>query len=219
MAIITDALTTLPRQKAFSEIRSANTAYDAILEVLIGQASKTLENYTNRRFRRQTYTNQVYDGTGSHTLNLEQYPVIASEPFTIQVRNAVSNIDDWDTIDSEDYFIHYDEGIVEYAGSSTTRSYQPVKFVNLPRRYRITYTAGYYLPQNGSFSDGASDSLPNNIELACNLLVSKLFRQIRRTGTGISEIRAQESTISFQKAILLDPTLKSIVDGFTKIDL
>lgn len=49
--------------------------YTAQIERAINAASARLEALTNRKLKSRTYTDQFYDGTGSHYLCLPQYPV------------------------------------------------------------------------------------------------------------------------------------------------
>lgn len=210
MSIVSHALTTTARQKIFLEIRSDNAKYDSVLDTLINHSTDSIESFCSRRFLRTAYTNQVHDGTGSEELILQEYPVIEDQTFTLQERNSLTNEDDWDTIDAEDYFVEYDTGIVKNVVGI---------FLKHPRHYRVTYTAGFHVPQDNDYTEGDSESLPNDLEMACNLLTAKIFRQLRRSGSGIEEAGASDTRIRYNKGILLDPVIKSILEKYKRMDI
>jgi len=112
MALLDYALTTLARVKTFLGI--SGTSNDELLTSLINSCTDFIENYCDRRFKQKAYTNELYNGNGTNKLLLKNYPVDESSTFKIEERSSDLNEDDWNEIDTEYYFVHYDSGIVEY---------------------------------------------------------------------------------------------------------
>lgn len=210
MAVITNAYTTLARQKSFLEIPTTKTVYDSILEIIIGSATKAIQTYLKRELARTAYTNQKYDGTGTRDLLLRHYPVIEGQTFTLQQRDTLDNENDWSTIDSDEYFVDYDAGTIHWTQGN---------FKQYAQHYQVSYTAGYYPPGDNNFSAGASDSLPLEIELACHLLVAKIFRQLRKAGTGVEQVRSSDVTVRMSADMLLDKQLQSLLEPYVKRDV
>jgi len=85
----------------------------------------------NHHFVETTYTNEEYDGQGSNALSLKMRPVTAISSF--QYRTSPGNTDNWDDVESEDYFYDDGAGVIEL-------QFRQSKGWN---KYRVTYTAGY----------------------------------------------------------------------------
>lgn len=201
MALLAYALTTVARQKSFLGISSAS--YDTLLENLINAATDCLEHYCDRRFKVQTISNEVYDGDNTKKLVLRQWPVDTGESFTLQERSSIDNENDWDTIDSGDYFVKATAGIIEYVNGV---------FSEVPQHFRISYTAGYDYDNAASFlSDvGAAD-----LEYACWKLVGKIFND-RKTGSNIQSESLGDYSVSFIRTMMLDPEVKQIADKYRR---
>lgn len=73
-AVATD-LTTVVNCKTYMNITIAT--YDALLLELVSAATDLIESYCKRQFMSRTYTCEIYDGSDSDTLLLNQYPVTA----------------------------------------------------------------------------------------------------------------------------------------------
>lgn len=195
------ALTTLQRQKDFMAISAAD--WDTILDRLIDSATDFIEEYCDRRFQETTHTNEVYDGTGNHRLLLSNYPVDSGESFTLQQRNSRNNENSWSTQSSEDFFVKYQQGIVEFAGRS---------FTDAPQHYRFTYTAGYEYDLVATFlSDvGAAD-----LEYACWKLVSNTFNRRKSSG----DIKAEsigDYSVTFSDEFRRDPEIIDILNRYMR---
>lgn len=201
MSLNSNALTTVARQKAF--LSENTTAYDSLIESLINSASSVIETYLDRKLARAARTNEEYSGSGGPTLHLSAYPVDSSQTFSLGVRDSYANESSWSTIDSEDYFVDYTAGMVKKVSGV---------FAKEPYHYRVTYTAGYYLPQDNDFGTTESKDLPTDIELACWLLVSKIHNQMRRQGSGVSSVSLEGASVQLQQNLLLDSQIKSLLD-------
>lgn len=74
MPLSSNALTTLEAVKSYLKIES-QTVDDKRLEDLINACSSSIENYCERKFKEQTFTDEEYDGSGTRYLLLQQFPV------------------------------------------------------------------------------------------------------------------------------------------------
>lgn len=61
-----------------------------LIERLIDRATDFIERYCNRKFVTRTYTNEIYYGTGTNRLLLDQYPIIRILRIGIGRANAFS---------------------------------------------------------------------------------------------------------------------------------
>lgn len=204
MASIDDALTTLARAKNHMDI-SGNTKNTVLTAIILG-ASKFVERYTRRKFKRQTYTSEVYDGTGRDKLFLKNYPVQGS--VAAQRRATPLNEDDWETLDTESFFVYTESGkLVSLVGS----------WFEGPKNYRFTYDAGYYLPSHANYQDGTDDDqdLPYDLELAVLDLISAAYN--RRKSGGIQSQSVYQVDLTYAKELSENPMLKATLDSFKRV--
>ena len=132
------ALSTTSRFKTYAGV--SGTTDDTLIENLIDIVTEFIENYVGRRFQQTTYTDEQYDGTGTDKLILKNYPI---STFTrLQERQSISNEDTWATIDSEDYFVDTDNGII---------TAQAFRFIPNTKFYRVTYVAGFDFDNSATF--------------------------------------------------------------------
>lgn len=215
MALSSSALTTLARLKAYLDLGTTTAAQDAVLESIINSASDFIENYTGRTFKQTAHSNELYDGHGKQTLLLRNYPVAKSPAVDLDRRNSVENENDWTDIDADQYFVDYDEGIISYP--VTSRTGDGPKFDYGSKRYRVSYTAGYLLPQDGGYTEGGATSLPNDIEYACWKLSGLAWNQ-RRGDANVESERIGIYSVKYTQAAWEDPDIKAILDKYTRVD-
>lgn len=63
--------------KEFIGIDSGNTTYDDFINSMLTNSSSIIKSYLGRDIVQATYTDHYYDGDGSDTLILRQYPIIS----------------------------------------------------------------------------------------------------------------------------------------------
>ena len=114
MAIASYGLTTRQRLKDFLDISADDATTNNVLDRIINAVTDWAESYCQRRFSWTAYTNEMYDGNDSQILMLRNYPVQTGETFTLAQRTSALDEDEWETIDSEYYFITPEFGYVEY---------------------------------------------------------------------------------------------------------
>jgi len=162
------ALTTASRVADYMGV-TLNATQETVMENIIDIITGMVEGYCGRRFQETAYTNEIYDGEGAEAFLLENWPVNSDETFTLQMRESTENEDDWETIDTEEYFIDYENGVI-YGASRR-------KFKYFRKGYRVTYTAGYDFDNAATF---LGDTLAGDVEFATWLLASSYWA--RRTG-------------------------------------
>lgn len=190
MPLVSYALATLGNAKTFLGI--TNSDKDEVLEMLINQATDYLETKCGRRFASTTYTEQEYDGNGTVEMKLQQFPVITFT--TLQRNRATDNSDDWETVDTDDYWVENETGII----TKTSKFYKG-KF-----NYRATYAAGYA-------------TIPYDLQYACLTIVSETLN--RRSAMGIKSESLGDHSLTFESLYQSNAVLKDIVSNYRDIPL
>lgn len=211
MASIDNALTTVARAKSYLDL--TGSSYDLKLTMLILAATQYIQDtYCQRKFKHQTFTQQLYNGNGSPRLYLKNRPIIQGQTLTVEERHGIDSSDDWETLDSDDYYVDYDTGKITLVGG---------RFAEGTQNYRITYTAGYYLPSEAQFQDGTDDEkdLPYDLELAVLDMVSTMYGQTGTTGAIQKEKVGQvEVTYANDAATAaMQPHIKKTLDTYKRM--
>jgi uncharacterized phiE125 gp8 family phage protein len=123
MPLASNALTTLPAVKEYLKLQDT-TVEDSLLETLINSASTLIEGYCSRRFREQAYIDEEYDGSGSASIVLSQYPVSSIQGMKI----------DGGEVGASEYKARKETGILLRLNSTW-----PEGVLNIS----VSYTAGY----------------------------------------------------------------------------
>ena len=168
------AIITTEDCKAYRGI-SVNT-HDTLIASLIAAAQDLIETDTGRRFDETTYTDEAYDGTGTGTLQLRQYPVTALT--SVKVLDSAGGTTD---IDIAGLRLKADIGLVHLAGSRFGRvvrdDFGAVEHTgfghspSFPRGFSnilVTYTAGY-----------TSGTMPAGLKQVMFEIVADLYAQAR----------------------------------------
>lgn len=192
------ALTTLARCKLFMGISS--DAYDGLITMLINQTTDFVERYCKRSFLSQAYTSEVYDGNGTDTLILKQFPVTAFS--SLQYRNSNDNTDSWTTYNATSDYMWQEDGRVIFLGGKT---------IDFPKKYRATYTAGYLIDFDNE-NTAASHTLPGEIEYACQKLVSAAFNT--RRAEGFQSTSQGDTSVTLKAKLHDDDETRAILDKY-----
>lgn len=211
MALLSYALTNLDRQKEFLGITTND--YNTILTSLINTTTEFVENYCDRRFKRTTYTNEVYDGTGSNQLLLNQYP--ATTFTSLEQRNSTQNISSWTAFSSNDYFVKENEGIIVLVSGLNTmwQSGDSGMFIKLPQHYRATYIAGYNFDASGGTY--LEDVGLGDLEYVVWKLTATAFNQ-RKGSDDVQSERIGEYSVTYRKEVAMDTELKQILETYRR---
>lgn len=171
-------LCSLNEVKAALLVATSETALDDTLEALIAEICSSCERLTERVFLAAGYSNEVYAGNGLNVLNLRNYPVDSAATFQLKDYTPEQGLT---VLDSADYSVDYDNGIVRLRGG--------LVFAPGPDSVRVTYTAGYAVSGTG---DDEKVGVPDELSASVANLVKCAYR--RRQG-GISyEEYADEKT-------------------------
>lgn len=188
--LVAYTLVTLAEVKTFLGITGTDS--DSLLEMLINQATDYLETRCDRRFADTTYTEQVYDGNGNVELVLKQFPVIT---FTkLEKNTAYNNSDNWEEIDSEDYWVDETEGIIT----------RVVNFRKGKQNYRATYKAGY-------------ETIPYDLQYMAMSMISDVYN--RRKNTGVTKETLGDHSVEFESLVQENPKYERIVSNYRKIPI
>jgi len=206
MSIKSYALTTVQRFKDFKGLSGLTATQDTVIERLVNTCTEYIENYCQRRFKKTTYTQEKYDGDGSRELYLKQYPVISGETFTLQERTSTTNTDDWGTIDSEDYYVDNDTGIIEWIGRTR-------KFRNTAQAYRVTYTSGFDFDNAATF---LTDTEAGDVEYAMWKILAAAWDK-RKGDVGVISESLGDYSVTYSTAVFESPEIKEVLDKYARV--
>lgn len=162
------------------------TTWDAILDVLVTQASKAIERYCYRVFAAASYT-EYYNGNNNQRLCLRQYPV-----------NSITSIHDdtdrefaaVDLIATTDYTFDTNSGIVYFDGVTLTKGLRNIK---------VVYNAGY-------------STIPEDLVLACYKLIGGAFNKRKSDGQASDAL----GNVSFSYETIFSPEVEMLLRPFVK---
>lgn len=204
MAVKAYALTTRQRVIDFGELGSLTSTQGLVLDRIIDAVTEYVENYTGRRFKRGTYTSEVYDSDGSGVIALLNTPV--SAVTSVERRDSGLNDSSWDTIDGEYY---------QFDSSGLLRGVSGYKFPTGRGSVRVTYTGGYDFDNTSTF---LSDTEAGDIEYVVWKLVIYAWKQ-RKGGGSVQSESLGDYSVSFRKATFEDDEVKAILDKYTPLVL
>ena len=199
----TYSLTTVARFKSF--IKKTTNEDDTLIEILINVVTDFVERFCDRRFLRTTYTNEVYDGLGTDKLLLKQYPVISASAFSLDQRDTPLNENQWSAIDTNLYHIDWNAGIVELIG---------YRFDEVPRKYRVTYTAGYLFDNSTPGATLESVGI-GDLEYVVWVLLNNAYKNATKPMNVKSESIGNYS-VSYGDYQLLSPEIKEILNKYKR---
>lgn len=176
MAVLKDyALTTVADVKENLGIASSDSSKNNLIIRKINQATGIIENYCGRRFKSTAYTDELYNGNGTDQLVLRQRPIIGS--VTLESRDTSLNEADFDTVDSELYFIDTESGILNLNFRSGGHW----------GRYAVTYTAGY-------------ETIPDDLAEACASLAAYLVTNADSGSVNVSSKQEGQRKVTYSQS-------------------
>ncbi len=162
MTLVDHALTTTQRVKNLLGIN--DTSYDTLLDQLINSVTDWIESQTMRRFKRGTYSNEVYDGNGEKFLYLRQQPVISVS--AAQYRSGSLSSPTWNDFNANDWELDTNRGAIYFPGKAPKGT----------RNLRFTYVAGYLI-DFANATDSNLHTLPFDVSFLAERLVASAFNQ------------------------------------------
>ena len=187
MAIHVYDLTTIAAVKVLT---GANAADDAITQTLITKASFWANKYTSRILAQQTFS-EYYDGDGSDTLFLKNYPI--SSIATVH-QDSDRTFDSDALIDSDDYFTYADNRKLIGDGAIWEKGIQTIQ---------VVYVAGYEI-----------GSIPEDLVNAITMLVDFWFREYDAHRFGVTSTGSETSRITYEKNIPVE--IKEMLNPYKK---
>lgn len=208
MTLNSNALTTVARLAEFMGIDTpaSGSVTENKLISRINAISNFIERYTNRTFKKATYTQEEYISERAQTLNLKHYPIISAEPFIIERRNSQMNEGSWETIDGEYYSVDLDSGIVHNMGG--------IFFFRGLNLYRVTYTAGYDFDNSATF---LGDTAAGDVEFAL-FLIAQDFEVASGTNSNVKSEALGDYKVTYgdiKGTMMKNPDALAILDGWT----
>lgn len=202
MALKSYAVTTAARFSDFLEIATPTGAQLTIMEALINSVTEFIEGYTGR-LKKTTYTQELYTTEKSQTINLRHFPAIQSSGLTLERRTSDLNEDDWEVVDSQYYFVDWDNGIIESVGD--------LYFSKTRNGYRVTYTAGYDFDNATTF---LSDTEAGDVEIVAWRLLEPIWNK-KKSGGDIQSERIGDYSVTYKKVLFADEDLLGILQRFS----
>jgi hypothetical protein len=181
MALV-NALTTIANAKLIANIPSANTAYDATIELLINRASATVRNYLGRKLTRGTYTEKI-PATSRQLLILQECPIVSITSLSNNGYAYTLNTNyRMDAQDAAAGMLYKEDGWnPELLVAGLTSD-----IMAAARTIDVVYVAGYYLPADPLYVAGADASLPLDIQGVVDELVASALLRVKLQSQGLS---------------------------------
>lgn len=198
MSLNPNALVSLSDMKNYLNIPALETGQDALVESFINSISSICENYCNRKFIEQTFTERL-SGSGDRELMLNNWPI--NSITSIYVDNKrVFGVDT--LIDPSNYeFFNNEKG----DGFLVQRFDEPFQVGR--KNIKIIYKAGY---TNIS-------SLPSDISLAAKIAVAFYYEQQQQKNWTFSNKQKGEETITLVQGI--PESSKLILDYYKRLEI
>ena len=193
-------LCTLASLKTYLGITTTDN--DEILTMLIKQNSAMIENYLNYSLARKVNEAEVHSVNNEQLLLLDNQPIQSVSAVTIKG----TAIDDYKLIPKYSQVGMLYRGL-GWCGEYYTRgmTYDAVAGVY---EIEVSYTSGYYLPNDTGYVEGASDSLPYDIMTACIMACAEEWNVKINNAEGIkSYSEGGQSTTFLDNGTLADSGL------------
>ena len=173
------ALCSLSDVKVMLNISASDTSLDDKLNLLIKQVSAQIESYLGYKLARKDYTEELHAVNCRQLLSLNHFPI---QSVTSVTHNG-EEITDYLVIDEYSKWgrLYRKFG---WGGQLITQGFEH-DVVSGAYDYLVSYTAGYYLPGDTEYVEGADDSLPYDISVACANMVVLKYNYDAQGATGL----------------------------------
>jgi hypothetical protein len=161
-------LCTLDDVKTMLNIPLDDTTKDAKLNLMIKQFSSLIEGFIGYKLARAEYTEEVQAEDNRQLLQLNHFPLQSVSSVTV----GGEAIEDWKLFPVYARWGRLYRGL-GWGNKAYTRGFTH-DIVGGVWDVKVSYIAGYYLPNDNAYVEGAEDSLPYDISTCClNLVVEK----------------------------------------------
>ena len=173
------ALCSLSDVKVMLNISASDTSLDDKLNLLIKQVSAQIESYLGYKLARKDYTEELHAVNCRQLLSLNHFPI---QSVTSVTHNG-EEVTDYLVIDEYSKWgrLYRKFG---WGGQLITQGFEH-DVVSGAYDYLVSYTAGYYLPGDTGYVEGADDSLPYDISVACANMVVLKYNYDAQGATGL----------------------------------
>lgn len=161
-------LCTLDDVKTMLNISPEDTSKDVKLNLLIKQYSALIQAYIGYRLARAEYVDELQCENNRQVIYCNHFPIQSVQ--SVEVGNK--NISDFKILPEYSVWggLYRGEG---WGDKCFTRGFTH-DVVGGVWDIKVAYTAGYYLPDDKNYTEGADDSLPYDIAAVCiNCVVEK----------------------------------------------
>jgi len=200
MSVKDYALTTAQRVADYAGLGTLSGTNLIVMERLVDSVTEFIENYTHRRYKKTTYTQELYNTENAPNLQLRNYPVDSSAVFSLERRTSGLNNDEWAGVDGQYFHVDNRNGVILSSGAN--------KFDRTTQGYRVTYTAGYDYDNVATF---LSDTEAGDIEFAAWMLLEGIWNK-RKGGFGIESEKIGDYSVKYRKEMMENDDLKAILD-------
>ena len=154
--------------KTMLNISLDDTTKDEKLNLLIKQYSSLIEGFIGYKLARADYTEEVHSENNRQLLQLNHFPLQSVSSVSV----GGEDLTDWKIFPEYARWGRLYRGL-SWGNKTYTRGFTH-DIVGGVWDVKVSYTAGYYLPNDNAYVEGAEDSLPYDISTCClNLVVEK----------------------------------------------
>lgn len=161
-------LCSLSDLKTMLRIAQDDTTQDAKLNLMIKQTSALIEGFLGYSLKRAEYTEELHSTNDRQLIQLNHFPL---QSVSSVFANDVS-VEDYKVLPEYARWGRLYRGN-GWSGACYTRGFTHDVVAGV-WNIKVTYIAGYYLPGDTGYVEGAEDSLPYDIITCClNSIVEK----------------------------------------------
>jgi hypothetical protein len=192
------SFTTVDNVKMFLNTEELSVFETGIINMLIPMVDGVIKNYCGWNLLETDYTDKLFDGTGTGTLDLRVYPINSIDSL-IEISTDGVETDVTDELvtsyDSEDSYLRFK------SGSDIT------SFTAGTKNYKATFNAGF-----------TTLNMPSELTYAASYLVTINYNKITNDMIGVSEGKFNEISAKFD-SVELPVLVKRVLDRYRIISI
>jgi len=186
-------LITLSELKPYIKVEASETAFDTLLNAMISEISKLMQNFIGCDVIEATYPSIKVNGSGRSVLDLPNWPITAVSSVK-EDEIALIEGTDFEISQHGDYLIRLDG----FGGESN--------WVKGVKNITVSYTAGY-------------SDLPGDLKLACKKQIGHEWKQQSNKEWGETSRSFPDGSVAFTPTSDLLDSVKSICKRYRKVRL
>lgn len=186
------ALATLAEARSHCRVDASDTTFDGDLENLINAVSVMFNTITRRQLLSKANT-EYYDGDGTGTLYLNNYPVTTLTSLNIDTDRQYGSET---LVISGDYLLYSELGKIVLPYDAFDKGPQTVK---------VVYTAGY-----------AFASIPYDLKASCLDQIKFQFNRWMKNREGVLAANLEGQSVTLVEVKDLLPSVKMVLDKYVR---